>query len=164
MQSIIIQPDSPYLPQISALYERAFPINERRPLEDLFTVFGDRHEMLVFLHEGRFAGFVSLLTWQDLTHILYFSIEDHLRGQGLGSEALRLIRDHRPSARILADLEDEIPGAANNDQRLRRMAFYHRGGYAPCSVRYRWRGENYVIYVSGGDLSEEEFEAFWDQF
>ena len=44
------------------------------------------------------------------------------------------------------------------------MAFYRKGGYAPSEVRYDWRGENYVIYVSGGSLSANEFEAFWDQF
>ena len=164
MQTSAIDLNSPYLPQLRALYEQSFPANERRALEDLFTSFGSAHEMLVFVHKGRFAGFVSLLTWQDLTHILYLAIEPELRGQGLGSEALRLIRAHKPSARILADLEDELPGAANNDQRLRRMAFYRRGGYMPSEVRYDWRDENYVIYVSGGSLSAEEFIAFWDQF
>ena len=164
MQAISINASSPYLPELRALYERSFPANERRELTDLFSVFGDAHEMLVFVHEGRFAGFVSLLSLHDLTHILYLAIEDDLRGQGLGSEALRLIRAHKPTARILADLEDEVPGAANNAQRIRRMAFYRRGGYLPSSVRYAWRGEDYVMYVSGGELSSEEFEAFWDHF
>lgn len=164
MKAITIDATSPYLPALRALYERSFPANERRELTDLFTVFGSAHEMLVFLHEGRFAGFVSLLSLHDLTHILYLAIEDDLRGQGLGSEALHLLRAHKPSARILADLEDEVPGAANNAQRIRRMAFYRRGGYLPSAVRYTWRGENYVMYVSGGDLTSEEFEAFWDHF
>lgn len=164
MRTCQIDLDSPYLPKLRALYERSFPANERRSLEELFTAFGSAHEMLVLMHEGRFAGFVSLLTWQDLTHILYLAIEPELRGMGLGSEALRLIRAHKPSARILADLEDDVPGAPNNDQRLRRMSFYRRGGYAPSEVRYDWRGESYVIYVSGGSLSAHEFEAFWDQF
>lgn len=164
MQAITIDATSPYLPALRSLYERSFPANERRELKDLFTVFGRAHEMLVFLHEGRFAGFVSLLSLHDLTHILYLAIEDDLRGQGLGSEALQLIRAHKPSARILADLEDEVPGAANNAQCIRRMAFYRRGGYLPSAVRYTWRGENYVMYVSGGELTNEEFEAFWDHF
>ena len=164
MDLCAIDLDSPYLPQLRALYEHSFPANERRTLEDLFNVFGSAHEMRVLVHKGRFAGFVSLLTWQDLTHILYLAIEPDLRGQGLGSEALRLIREHKPSARILADLEDEVPGASNNAQRLRRMAFYRKGGYMPSEVRYDWRGESYVIYVSGGSLAAHEFEAFWDQF
>lgn len=164
MQMLAIDRQSPYFKQVSALYERSFPSNERRPIDDLMTVFGSAHEMLVFLHEGCFAGFVSLLTLRDLTHILYLAIEEDFRSQGLGAEALSLIRAHKPAARILADLEDDDPLAPNNAQRLRRMAFYRRSGYCASDVRYRWRGENYVIYISGGTLTHEEFDAFWQHF
>ena len=61
MQALTIDANSPYLPALRSLYERSFPANERRELKDLFTVFGSAHEMLAFVHEGRFAGFVSLL-------------------------------------------------------------------------------------------------------
>ncbi len=164
MQMLAIDRHSPYLQAVNALYERSFPENERRPILEMMDHFGSAHEMLVFLQEGCFAGFVSLLTHGDLTHILYLSIEESFRSQGLGAEALSLIRAHKPAARILADLEDADPNAPNNDQRLRRMAFYRRGGYCESDVRYRWRDENYVIYISGGTLTAEEFNAFWEHF
>ena len=44
-----IDVDSPYLPQLRALYERSFPANERRTLEDLFAQ----------IQEGEIVGVVG---------------------------------------------------------------------------------------------------------
>ena len=164
MQMLAIDRHSPYLEAVTALYERSFPENERRPIQDLMSHFGSAHEMLIFLHEGCFAGFVSLLTLGDLTHILYLAIEENFRSQGLGSEALSLIRAYKPSARLIADLEDTDPSLPDNALRLRRMDFYRRGGYCESDVRYRWQGENYVIFINGGTLTAEEHTAFWQHF
>ncbi len=44
--------------------------------------------MLGFFDGEVFCGFASLLTYGDLTQILYFAIEDSLRGKGYGLQAL----------------------------------------------------------------------------
>ena len=149
---------------VTALYERAFPANERRSFADMQQQFGDACELLVFEKDGQFIGFALLLTWLDLTHILYLAIGEAHRNCGFGAQALQAIRQHKPQARIIADLEDDAPEAANNADRVRRMQFYRRSGYEASAVRYVWRGEKYVMFISGGALTDEEFDAFWHHF
>lgn len=150
--------------QVVSLYERAFPVNERRAFSHMQQQFGAACELLVFEEEEQFIGFALLLTHLDLTHILYLAIAEEQRNRGYGAQALQAIRRHHPADRIIADLEDIDPAASNNAERERRMQFYRRGGYEASDVRYVWRGEAYVMFVCGGGLGGEEFDAFWQHF
>lgn len=143
------------------LNRRAFPANERRPLLPLLEDPTGTSDVFAFAEGGVFCGFVCLLTWKDLTHIIYFAMEEALRSQGYGSQALALLAQAYPGHRLFADLEAEIPGAANAEERKRRRSFYLRNGYRPTAVRYSWRGEQWEILSLGGDVSDKEFTAFW---
>lgn len=164
LHTMLLNRRSADLPQVRALYERSFPANERRNFDELMTVFGSACELLGFYEENRLLGFAFLLTWRDLCHILYFAMEETFRGRGYGTQALGEMRKWKPSCRIIADLEAEVPDASNNPERLRRMNFYCRNGYSASPVAYRWQSENYVMFVSGGTLTDDEFEAFWSYF
>ena len=148
------------LPALTRLMERAFPANERMPLDMLLTRPGS--EMLAIQEDGVFRGFISLLTRMDICHILFFAVEEEDRGRGLGSQALALLRQRKPGLRIIADLE--VPGAQapNAAQRLRRWRFYERCGYENTGVTYHWRGEDYAIVSSGGPVTDDEFWRFWN--
>lgn len=152
---------SPELPRVARLMERAFPAHERVPMRWLTQ--NDGHELLAVLEDGAFCGFISLLTRGDLCHILFFAIEEDVRGRGLGSRALTLLREHKPNVRLIADVEAIDEKAANAPQRERRQRFYLRQGYRPTGIRYRWRGEDYVILASGGPVTEAEFWHFWGE-
>lgn len=156
-----VQPD---LARVKKLYESAFPANERRPFEVLLPSPDGACELTAFYHEGAFVGFVSLLTHADITHILYFAIEEPLRNQGLGSAALETLKALKPGQRLIADLEALLPDAPNHAQRVRRRAFYQRAGFSPSGVSYRWQGETYELMVFGGGLDEAAYLAFWRHF
>lgn len=145
------------------LYVRAFPANERTPICGLMR--HDGHDFVGFYDKDKnFCGFASLLTYGDITHILYFAIDEPYREHGYGSEALKLMHTLYPKNRFIADLELDIPTAENESQRHLRRAFYLRNGYTPSEVRYTWQGEQYEILVSSGTITNAEFENFWDHF
>ena len=145
------------------LYVRAFPANERTPICGLMR--HDGHDFVGFYDKDKnFCGFASLLTYGDITHILYFAIDEKYREHGYGSEALKLMHTLYPKNRFIADLELDIPTAENEPQRHLRRAFYLRNGYTPSEVRYDWQGEQYEILVSSGTITNTEFENFWDHF
>lgn len=154
----------PDLARVKQLYESAFPANERRPFEALLSGFDGQGELLALYHENGFAGFISLLTYADITHILYFAIVEPLRNQGLGSVALDTIKHLKPGQRLIADLEALLPDAPNHAQRLRRRTFYQRAGFVPSGVGYRWQEESYELMVFGGSLDKAAFLAFWRHF
>lgn len=67
----------------------------------------------------------------------------------------------KPNKRLIVDIEAEIPGTPNNGQRKKRREFYIRNGYSGSEVKYSWRGEYYEVLVSGGGITNEDFEGFW---
>lgn len=159
-----LTPAHPDLPRAMALMARSFPENERLPAAFLLDP-GDGSRDFLAIREGEtLCGFLSLLSWRDITHIMFFAVEEDRRGQGIGARALHLLRERRPHARIIADVEADSPAAPNHAQRLRRRQFYLRCGYAPTGIHYAWRGDSWDILSSGGDVTEAEFRAFWRHF
>ena len=144
-----------------ALYHKAFPRAERVPVK--FLMDKDIDSMLNACYDGElFCGFYSTLTFGDITHILFLAVDDVLRGQGYGSDFLALVSYHYPKNRIILDIEAEDSTAPNNEQRIRRKAFYEKNGYVESGIEYRWRGVPYKILIKNGTITEKEFEDFWD--
>ena len=159
-----VKENSPLLENVMALYLRAFPANERRPLDTLLRDETGAGEVFAACEGDCFVGLAILLTWRDITHILYFAVTEELRGRGYGGEILRGISDLHPGHRVIADLEEPFDGAANRQQRERRMAFYARNGFGPTEIRYTWRDERYIILSTGKPVTGEEFHQFWEYF
>ena len=164
MDLLAIRPYDPMYENVKELYESSFPENERRPLNELTEGFRGEGELLAALDEGTFVGMVSLLSFEDITHILYFAVRDELRNHGYGSKILTLIRAHCPGQRIIVDVERPEDGVPNKTQREERIAFYRRNGFVDTEVAYRWENEDYRIMSNGGDVSKREFWLFWDHF
>lgn len=146
---------------IRALYMRSFPANERGSLMKLVSDSSGYSEVIAFYEDETFCGFVCLLTCRGITHIIYFAVDESLRGKGYGSEILAHIRKTKPQNRIIADIEAENDTAANNEQRCRRKRFYIKNGFKVSGVAYGWRRESYEIMICGGELSANEFKDFW---
>ncbi len=49
---------------------------------------------------------------------------------------LDIVAAAHPHNRIIVDAEAEDPAASNNEQRIRRMAFYARNGYCRSGIAY----------------------------
>lgn len=149
------------LDRIEALYTRAFPENERR---DFTTMVNDGEgalELFACYDGDEFCGFVCLLNNGDISHIIYFAVEEDMRDRGYGSGILAAVHEMKKGYRVIVDIEREVDGADNNDQRRRRKQFYIRNGYAETEVRYRWEHEEYEILSYGGNVTDEEFGNFW---
>lgn len=145
------------------LYYGSFPENELRDLSDLMIDRTGAVRFLGFYEEGVFTGFMALLIASDIAHVVYFAIEEKLRGRGCGSRALAAVSDYCPGMRVIVDVEYPEQSAPNYEERLRRVAFYHKNGYRETEVRYRWRNENYVIMSHGGNVTNADWHRFWKE-
>lgn len=147
--------------KIKRLYIEAFPENERFSFSMMIKNESGHYETFGFYQDGNFCGFAILLNSLDISHIIYFAILPELRGKGLGKKALGAMARIKEGMRIIVDIERELPQCEENEIRRRRKNFYLRNGYSETEVRYRWQEESYEILVSGGELSKEDFGAFW---
>lgn len=150
------------LSEIKDLYIRSFPINECREFDDFLHIHSKNFEPYIFYKDNMFVGFAFLLNYKDISHILYLSILEQYRNQGLGSEILSLIHDLKINQRIIVDVERQNELMNNNLQRIKRKQFYFRNGYKTTDIKYRWRNEDFDVLIYGNHITYEEFENFWE--
>ena len=116
------------------IYEAAFPPEERRPWEDIFSSRDCEHvSWLVTL--GKEA--IGLAIGWELPSCHYFEylvIDPQLRGQGIGSQVIKLLH-HKYDDELPIVLECEPTGYSPMAER--RLAFYARFGLLPQPFAYR---------------------------
>ena len=155
---------SPWFPQVKALYESAFPANERIPIKHLLDNKIKR-EFWAFFDGDLFCGFSNSITHGSITNIVYFAVEAELRSRRYGSQILQAIRRQHPDTRIVVDIEveEDSKDAEELERRNRRRKFYTRNGFDSSPVDYVWQGEHYRLLSAGGTVTEKEFRDFWKE-
>ena len=164
LQYFEVTKKSPWFPQIKALYESAFPANERIPIKHLLDDKIKR-EFWAFFDGDLFCGFSNSITHGSITNIVYFAVVPELRNRGYGSQILQVIREQHPDTRIVVDIEveEDSKDAEELERRNRRREFYTHNGFDASPVDYVWQGEHYRLLSAGGTVTEKEFRDFWKE-
>ena len=164
LQFFEVTKKSPWLPQVKALYESAFPANERISIKHLLDDKIKR-EFWAFFDGDLFCGFSNSITHGSITNIIYFAVMPELRSRGYGSQILQVIREQHPDTRIVVDIEveEDSKDAEELERRNRRREFYQRNGFDSSPVDYIWQGEHYRLLTAGGTVTEKEFRNFWKE-
>ena len=164
LQFFDVTRDAPWFPQVKALYESAFPANERIPIKHLLDDKIKR-EFWAFFDGDLFCGFSNSITHGSITNIIYFAVMPELRSRGYGSQILQVIREQHPDTRIVVDIEveEDSKDAEELERRNRRREFYTRNGFDSSPVDYIWQGEHYRLLSAGGTVTEKEFRDFWKE-
>ncbi|SMG07228.1 GNAT family N-acetyltransferase [Fibrobacter sp. UWB13] len=177
LQFFDVTRDAPWFPQVKALYESAFPANERIPIKHLLDDKIKREFWAFFNKEDgeggaaentaapRFCGFSNSISHGDITNIVYFAVMPELRSRGYGSQILQVIREQHPDTRIVVDIEveEDSKDAEELERRNRRRDFYQRNGFDSSPFDYVWQGEHYRLLTAGGTVTEKEFRDFWKE-
>lgn len=114
--------------QVKRLYVRAFPKEERIPWWMMrLNAYRSGIDLTAFLDGGTFCGFTSSVTAGDLHFLLFFAVDEKLRGKGYGSAILsQLQQTHK---RIVLNVEPLDESASNYPERVNRFAFYRKNGF-----------------------------------
>ena len=168
LQFFEVTKDSPWFPQVKALYESAFPANERIPIKQLMDNKIQR-EFFAFVDDingsPTFCGFSNSITRGTITNIVYFAVEPKLRSRGYGSQILKTIHELHPDTRLVVDIEveEDSKDAEELERRNRRRDFYLRNSFEAVEFNYNWQGEHYRLLTAGGNVTEQEFRDFWKE-
>lgn len=164
LQFFDVTRDAPWFPQVKALYESAFPANERIPIKHLLDDKIKR-EFWAFFDGDLFCGFSNSITHGSITNIVYFAVVPELRCRGYGSHILQTIRRQHPDTRIVVDIEveEDSKDAEELERRNRRRKFYTHNGFEASPVDYIWQGEHYRLLSAGGTVTEKDFRDFWKE-
>lgn len=112
--------------KVVALYESAFPPDERRRSEEFLRLVEEEplFQLDIFVNErDEFVGFFTKWVWDDFRYGEHFAVSPEFRGGGYGREILE--EEFRDDNRPLL-LEVELP---ENEMARRRIGFYQRNGF-----------------------------------
>ena len=132
---LLRDPADPAWNGVLALYESAFPKNERRDSETVRRMAAERPEMEFYrvcaVPGGAFAGLVVLWRLGDFTYLEHLAVSPGLRNGGVGRWILDWV-GRTSDGFLLLEVEPEgtTPMAA------RRIGYYRRNGYEIISRDY----------------------------
>lgn len=147
---------------VNQLYEASFPINERKDLKYLLNENQDIGEIYVVEENNQFIGFVCILFAIEIAHVIYFAILPKLRNKGYGSKIIKMICEMKKGYRVIVDIEQSIIESANYEERIKRKNFYLTNQFQETDVKYKWHGDYFEILSYGGNVTDEEFDTFWE--
>lgn len=147
-----------HLKSFEALYQSAFPAREKLTMRALMHRIKRRvFEALVIEQNDVFKGLVVTALDNDKALIFYFAIHEDARGQGLGTLALRLIKERYAGMRIFLEIEDPAAPCDNKEQRTKREHFYLRNGFRVCSDAFMLYGTQMKLLCVGKEPTFKEY-------
>ena len=141
---------------IKPLYLSAFPRNERKPFWLIKKKVSEGKMKIMAIEEEGFAGLAILMLYKDIVLLDYFAISPSRRDEGLGSEALKILRDMFSERRLF--LEIELPDGGENDYiKERRKAFYLRNGLVETGFKASVFGVPMEMLTFGSIISMDDY-------
>ncbi len=158
IQSIRISRCTAHMRQLKRLYKEAFPKNERKPfpLMRLWQVFG-KTEILEVRCDDDFLGLLITVPYRDLVLVDYLAVLPELRGKGIGSRTVELIRERYADKRIFLEIESTRVHSDNEEERLRRKSFYLGNGLRECGLVVRIFSAELEILTFDSEVSYDEY-------
>lgn len=128
LQEIDINRDRAARKKIKAVYEASFPKEEKLPFSFLRLLTCIRGIDFTAYKEGEnILGFTYTVTAGEILFVLFFAVDEALRGKGVGSAILSQLKAKGKA--VLLNIEPLDPSAENYKERLSRFRFYEKNGF-----------------------------------
>ena len=143
------------------LYHKAFPREEKKPY---WLIKNTEHRgygrnFSIHNEKGEFLGLMFTISNGDFILLDYFAIEQKHRGQGIGTQALRQLKEIFAPLSIILEIEDPELVCDNREERCRRAEFYSKCGMRTLNYRVSLFGVDMCILTSGADVSFDEYHG-----
>ncbi|MGN0655506.1 MAG: GNAT family N-acetyltransferase [Ruminiclostridium sp.] len=123
-------PNNESLKELKRLYLSAFPRCERKPffMINQLKSKGKAEILSIENDSGEFIGLAISVFYKDIVLLDYFAMSKEVRGQGRGSEALKLLLNRYSDKRFLLEIENTEGITDASSEKLRRKSFYLKSG------------------------------------
>lgn len=140
--------------KVIELYLKAFPENERMPVE-MFTkkILEYKAKLLGIYDKDLWVGFCYVVEYKEITYLFFFAIDDKYRSKGYGSKTLELLLKRYPNLLLL--IEEVDPKYDNYNQRVNRLNFYLHNGLHKANYLVDEAGVIYEMLTSSNEYYQE---------
>lgn len=149
-----------YRNQVFALYEEAFPAEEKKPVELMKDLAAQgKMELLAVVEDEAFVGLaMNMLAPEKKMALLdYFAIDPKHRCSGYGGRAVRSLVERFIGQKYIFEIEKQDPAAENADDRARRKAFYLRNGLKETGLFVNAYHTDFELLTPDGCLTYEAY-------
>lgn len=156
---IIKASDEKRLKKIEELYLQAFPAAERKPFK-LIVRKQSEGTMEILSVEDEKSGFLGLAIMafdKDLVLLDYFAISSEMRGQGIGSRAIKALQKIYFGKRFILEIETTKKPCKDLKMRRQRKEFYLRNGLHAMDFDVNLFGVEMEILSNCEQLAYEEY-------
>lgn len=151
------------LDNIKKLYKSAFPNCERKSFNfmlkkrrkgetDMFSIESD---------SGEFLGLAITFKYKDMVLLDYFAVSAEQRGKGIGSRALKLLKEKYSDKRFFLEIESTAKPHPELEKRKKRRAFYIRNAMIPAGFSAHVFMTDMEILTAGKSLTFEEYRELY---
>jgi len=145
--------------KIEKLAKEAFPPKEYLAPSVLVKMAkSPDFDFLALYDEERFAGYIAVRRFKEMTYLFFLAIDTDSRSHGYGSRALETLKSLYPDTQQVVDMEMLDENADNVKQRKKRRSFYLRNGYKPTGHFLSYFGVDYEILCMDEDFDFEMFK------
>ena len=145
------------------LYEKSFPIYERRTLDTHIKALNDENFYCTYITENNtFIGILFYWKLEEFIYIEHLAIDETLRGQGYGSKILKEFSSIEKN--LILEIDPPI-----DDVSIKRYHFYENAGFKlydfeHIQLPYRkgYEGYKLKILAKGINLSQESYSKFYE--
>ena len=155
---IVKATDEKRLKLIEDLYMRAFPKSERKPFKLMVQKQTEgTMELLSIEEENDFLGLAIFAHDKDIALLDYFAISDEIRGQGIGSRAIKALQKIYAGKRFVLEIETTKKPCDDLEMREHRKAFYLRNGLHTMDFDVNLFGVEMEVLSNGEHLNFDEY-------
>lgn len=155
---IVKATDEKRLKLIEDLYMRAFPKCERKPFKLMVQKQTEgAMELLSIEEENAFLGLAIFAHDKDIALLDYFAISDDMRGQGIGSRAIKALQKIYAGKRFVLEIETTKKPCDDLEMRQHRKAFYLRNGLHTMDFDVNLFGVEMEVLSNGEHLNFDEY-------
>lgn len=162
----LLTPEHPDIPAVKALFEEAFPENERTISMDTILASMDKLPVKilgVYPDEApdEFAGFFLTAEGDSCVYLTYLAISPEKRSGGIGSKAMNAVREYYAGKKLLFSYESIYQESDNAEQRARRRKLYLKLGFYETGWFANINGTEFILASSEPEVDKDEFLQFF---
>ncbi len=148
--------------RLHRLYQSAFPANEKKPFSMIRSMQKKGKSDVWYCEEnGKFAGLVITINGQEQILLDYLAVTQKSRGQGIGSQILKKMRELYAGKSVFLEIEIVREDAENYEERKRRKQFYLSNGMSEMQVYVELFGVDMELLGFDCNLTFEEYHDFY---
>lgn len=155
MKIIKFKPE--YYNQVSVIYEKSFPEEERYITLDKM-IKQENTELYCLVNEEEVLGFVYLIFYEKMIFILYLAVNTDNRSKGFGSYILKWCLNQYVDRNIYLNIEEVKTDFKNYVTRLKRLKFYLNNDFFITSYISKDETESFNILSNNKDIDIEQYK------